>query len=88
MAAAFEIDRTAERLDLFAKAPLKGTEAAWAAVALELAEEASTADDYETALKLSARAEALAKAANDRSLQKTAEDRPRSSRSSGASRRA
>jgi formylglycine-generating enzyme required for sulfatase activity len=76
MASAFEVDAMGEKVDLFAKATPKGPEAAaWALVALDVATEASEANDFDSAVKLAARAESLARVANDKGIQKTAEDR-------------
>ncbi|HEV3027084.1 MAG TPA: hypothetical protein VG457_05890, partial [Planctomycetota bacterium] len=75
-AAAFDVDALSEKVDLFAKASVKGTDAeAWAGAALDVAEQASERDDYEMAVKLAGRAEALARAANDKGLQETAKER-------------
>ncbi len=75
-AAAFEVDALGEKVELFAKSTAKGADAAaWAGAALEVAEDASEADDYDSALKLAARAEALARAANDKGLQDMAKER-------------
>jgi formylglycine-generating enzyme required for sulfatase activity len=76
MSAVFDVEGLGEKLDLFTKATVKGAEAAtWAAAALDVAEEASEADDYETAVKLAGRAEALGRGANDRGLQESAKER-------------
>ena len=76
LAAAFEVDGLAEKVDLLMKAAVKGADAAaWAGAAIEVADEASEADDYETALKVATRAEALARVANDRGLQDATKER-------------
>ena len=78
ISAAFDIDLTAERIDLFGKATVKGPDAAaWTRAAMDAAEEAVDADDYEAAVKLAARAEALAAAAKDKTLQETTKERSR-----------
>ncbi len=75
-AAAFDVEALGEKVDLFAKTTAKGADAAaWAGAALDVAEEASEGDDYDAAVKLAARAEALARAANDKGLQETAKAR-------------
>lgn len=75
-AGAFDVDAMGEKGDLFAKTTAKGQDAtAWSGAALDLAQEASEADDYETAVKLAARAEVLARAANEKGLQETAKER-------------
>jgi len=75
LAAAFEVDVAAERMELFGKATVKGPDAvAWAGAALDLSTEASDSEDYDTAVKLAGRAESLARAANDRGLQSLAKD--------------
>ncbi len=75
-AGAFDVDGMGEKVDLFAKTTVKVANAAvWSGAALDVAEEASEGDDYEAAVKLAARAEALARAANDRGLQETAKER-------------
>jgi serine/threonine-protein kinase len=75
-AAAFDVDAMGEKVDLLTKTTAKGQDAAaWAGAALDVAQEASEADDYESAVKLAARAEALARLANDRQLQDLAKDR-------------
>lgn len=69
LAAAFDVDAMADKLDLFTKTTVKGPDAsAWATEALEVAQAASEANDYETAVKLATRAEILARAANDKNL--------------------
>ena len=74
--AAFDVEGLGEKVDLLAKTTVKGPAAtAWGVACLDLAEEASEADQYEAAVKLAGRAEALARAANDRSLEATAKER-------------
>ncbi|HXG60367.1 MAG TPA: bifunctional serine/threonine-protein kinase/formylglycine-generating enzyme family protein [Planctomycetota bacterium] len=78
LAAAFDVDATVEKIDLFTKATPKGAEAAeWAEAALDEAEKALEADNYEAAVKLAARAEALARASTDKELQEVAKERAR-----------
>ncbi|MBV8881335.1 MAG: SUMF1/EgtB/PvdO family nonheme iron enzyme, partial [Planctomycetaceae bacterium] len=73
---AFDVDAMGEKVELFAKTTLKPTDAAtWGAGALDVAEEASQAEEYDSAIKLAGRAEALGRSANDRGLQETAKER-------------
>jgi formylglycine-generating enzyme required for sulfatase activity len=75
-AAVFEADANAEKVDLFLKTPVKGpAAAAWGAACLDAALEMSDADEYEPAVKLAARAEALARAGGDRGLEAAAKER-------------
>jgi formylglycine-generating enzyme required for sulfatase activity len=76
VASGFEVDAASEKVELFAKATVKGAEAmSWGSIALQLSEAAAEGDDYDAAIKLAAAAEALGRAGVDKFLQEQAKER-------------
>lgn len=77
-AAAFDVDAMAEKVELFAKTNALGQNAVtWARASLEVAQQAVEAEEYDSALRLSERAEGLARGTNDRVLLDLARQRSR-----------
>ncbi|HXG63072.1 MAG TPA: SUMF1/EgtB/PvdO family nonheme iron enzyme [Planctomycetota bacterium] len=78
LAGAFEVKELEEKSELLLKTPVRAGEAAsWAAAALEVADQAIEEEDYETALRLAARAETLARGVGDKETLEEARRRAR-----------
>jgi formylglycine-generating enzyme required for sulfatase activity len=76
MAVAFEVDALGEKVALLTRTQIRAQDAlTWARACIEVAKQASSADDFDAAGKLGARAESLAIAAKDVALRDDVRER-------------